>query len=285
MAKPYVAPPEFMAYPNYLDLDDLIPGGTQAQQQAELFNSLLRASGLVDGYCRAKRGLDAHIATDVLSTRINPVTWEAAVRLKDGPLRQVLSIQIAPLGVPGATAVQVPATSAYLLDGMLRIPAPNAVPGHRGRVVVTVQYVAGWPVTTLAAPVAVGTEQLTPVSATGIMPGAVLRLWDPGVEEYVAVSALYQPGGVIVPLAAPLASAHPAGVALDDLPLDIHEAVTLWTMGLLARPTSGGDEDAFSDTTGDGPTTAGKDPRRHGSGLIAGAKRILEDGGYVRAAS
>ena len=285
MTKPYVAAPEFMAYPNYLDLDDLIPGGTAAQQQAELVNSLLRASGLVDGYCRAKRGLDAHVATDVVSARINPITWEVAVRLKDGPLQQVLSVQVAPLGVPGAAPVQVPATAAYLLDGMLRIPAPNAVPGYHGRVVVTVQYVAGWPVTALAAPAAVGAEQLAPVSVIGITPGAVMRLWDPGVEEYVTVSGLYLPGNPIVPLTAPLSSPHQAGAALDELPLDVHEAVTLWTMGLLARPTSGGDEDAFSDTTGDGPTTAGKDPRRHGAGLIAGAKQILDEGGYVRAAT
>lgn len=72
-------------------------------------------------------------------------------------------------------------------------------------------------------------------------------------------------------------------MAVDALPLDVHTAVILWTMGLLARPANGGEMDPFSDTAGEGPTTEGKDPRRTGLGLITGAKKILRDSGLVRA--
>jgi hypothetical protein len=282
--KPYVAPAEFISYPNYLDLNDLVPGGDEGRQQAELLNTLIRASALVDGYCRAPRGLDAHAATDTITARANPTTWELAVRLKDRPVQQVTSVSLAPFGVPGAPAVAVVPASTYTLDGMLRVPAPHAVPGSRGRVLATIGYTAGWPVTALALPAAAGAPAVTVIDTTGIVPGMLLRVWDPGAEEYATVSGAYLPGSALLPLTAPLTLPHAAGTAIDNLPADVHEAVTLWAMGLLARPTSGGDEDPFADTAGDGPTTAGHDPRRHGAGLIRTAKQILDEGGYVRTA-
>lgn len=284
MARPYVQVAEFQAYPNYLDLNDLVPNGTEQQQLAELTNTLLRSTALVDAYCRARRGMDAHAAVDVSTAHLNPVTREAAVRLKDGPLVQVTSISLAPAGLQGVRPVTVPAANAYVLDGMLRIPAPNAIPGYRGRVIATVSYIAGWPVTALAAPTHLGDLAVSVVDPTGVLPGTVLRLWDPGVEEFVTAAVGYTPGQPLVPLASPLLGAHSTGAAADAMPPDLHEAVILWTMGLLARPTSGGDEDPFSDSTGDGPTTTGKDPRRSGAGLIRGAKELLDEGGYVRAA-
>jgi hypothetical protein len=280
--KPYVAPPEFVSYPNYLDLNDLVPGGNEGRQQAELVNTLIRASALADAYCRAPRGLDAHAATDTVTARLNLSTREVAVRLKDRPVRQITSVSVVPLGVPGAPALAVPPAGTYFLDGMLRIPAPGAVPGYRGRVLVTVGYIAGWTVTTLAAPASPGDQAVTVADPTGIAAGTTLRIWDPGAEEFAAVSGTYAPGSALLPLSARLQFAHAPAAAIDDLPADIHEAITLWAMGLLARPTSGGDEDPFSDTTGDGPTTTGHDPRRHGAGLIHGAKQILDEGGYVR---
>jgi hypothetical protein len=285
VAKPYVAPPEFVSYPNYLDLDDLVPGGSAQRQQAELLNTLIRASALADGYCRTPRGLDAHAASDTLPARLDPVTGQIAVRLRDRPVRQVTSVSVAPLGVPGVAPVSVAPSSVFFLDGMLRIPAANVIPGSRGRVVATVGYTAGWPVTALALGSAARAQSLTVADPTGIEPGMVLRIWDPGAEEYATTAASYTPGSPLLPLTAPLQSPHQAGAAIDSLPADVHEAITLWAMGLLARPVTGGDEDPFSDTAGDGPTTAGHDPRRHGAGLIRGAKEILGEGGYVRAAS
>ena len=274
---PYVAPPEFIAYPNYLDLDDLVPDGDEAAQTAELINQLRRVSALADGYCRRK--LRATVMTETFPAR---AANGYGFTIKGKPFVSWSSISYTVPECQVTSPVTVDVTSLYQDDdGAWHIPS-WALPAGWSRVQLTVTYVAGFPVTALASGVAANAQSLTVVDPTGIVPGLEMRLPDPTLEEDITVGTGYIAGSTTVPLAYPLLNAHTSGVAIDALPLDVHEAVVLWTMGLLARPTSGGDEDAFSDTAGEGPTTAGKDPRRHGGGLISGAKLILDESGLVR---
>lgn len=274
---PYVAPAEFIAYPNYLDLDDLVPGGDEAAQTAELVNTLRRVSALADAYCRRK--LRATALTETFPAR---AANGYAFTIKGKPFVSWSSISYTVPECAITSPVAVDVTSLYQDDdGGWHIPS-WALPAGWSRVQLTVTYVAGFPVTVLNGAVAADAQSITVADPTGIVPGLEMRLPDPGSEEDVTVGAGYVAGSTTVPLTSPLLSAHASGVAIDALPLDVHEAVILWAMGMLARPTSGGDEDAFSDTAGEGPTTAGKDPRRHGGGLISGAKLILDESGLVR---
>lgn len=288
MKTPYISPPEFIAYPNYLDLSDLIPNGSSAQQLAELTNVLLRVSGMVRGYCRMPLGAES--VTDTKLTRLDRTTGMAAVKLSSRPFVRVTAIRVKPWAVPGAVPVSIdPATVDAPVRGRLYVPLygggpSGAVPaGPAGRIMATVTYEAGYPCTVLAVPAAATATQITVTDPIALVPGAQLRIWDPGAEEAVTVADTYQPGSAIVPLTGPLLSAHTAGAAVDALPGDAREAFILWAMGVLARPTSGGDMDAFADTRGEGPLTTGSDPRRTGTGLISAAKKLLDEGGFVQA--
>jgi hypothetical protein len=275
---PYVAPPEFIAYPNYLDLDDLVPGGDATAQTAELVNTLRRVSALADAYCRRK--LRAQVVTETFPAR---AANSYGFTIKGTPFISWSSITytVPECALTSPTTVDV--TSLYQdEDGVWHIPS-WALPAGWGRVQLTVSYVAGFPVTALSSGVAAGAQSIPVVDPAGIMPGLEMRFPDPKIEEDITVGAEYIAGSTVVPLASPLLNAHASGVAVDALPLDVHEAVILWTMGLLARPANGGEMDPFSDTNGEGPTTQGKDPRRTGTGLIAGAKKILDRSGLVRA--
>jgi hypothetical protein len=285
---PYISPPEFIAYPNYLDLSDLIPNGSAAQQTAELTNVLLRVTGMVRSYCRMPLGAES--VTDTKLTRLDRSTGMAAVKLSARPFVRVTAIRVKPWAVPGAVPVSIdPANVDAPVRGRLYVPLyggglSGAVPtGPAGRVLVTVTYEAGYPCTVLAQPAAQGAAQVTVTNPVALLPGVELRLWDPGVEEPVTVADSYRPGSAVVPLTGPLLAAHTAGAAIDALPGDAREAFILWAMGVLARPTSGGDMDAFSDSHGEGPLTTGSDPRRTGAGLIAAAKELLDEGGFVQA--
>jgi hypothetical protein len=277
---PLVSPPEFIAYPNYLDLDDLVPGGDAGQQTAELVNTLRRVSSLMDGYCRRKIRARSH--TETIPVR---AANGYAFTIKQRPFLGWVSITYTVPSVQSFTpqAVDI-AAPVQNIDGMWQLPY-WAIPQGWSGVELTVTYLAGWPVTALSGAVEVDAESIGAVDPTGIFPGSELRIYDPGQEEDIEVAAGYIPGDLTIPLTSPLLYAHATGVALDALPQDIHESAILWTMGLLARPTSGGEMDPFSDTSGPGPTTEGKDPRRTGTGLIRGAKQILDDHpGLVRAA-
>lgn len=288
MKTPYISPPEFVAYPNYLDLSDLIPNGSSGQQLAELTNVLLRVTGMVRSYCRMPLGAEA--VTDTKLTRLDGQTGMAAVKLSARPFVRVTAIRIKPWAVPGAVPVSIdPTTVDPPVRGRLYIPLYGAGPtgavpvGRAGRVMATITYEAGYPCTVLAQPAAEAAIQVTVVDPVALAPGAQLRIWDPGVEETVTVADNYQPGSTLVPLTSPLTAPHTAGAAIDALPGDAREAFILWAMGVLARPTSGGDMDAFSDSHGEGPLTTGSDPRRTGAGLIAAAKEMLDEGGFVQA--
>lgn len=278
LVPPYVATPEFIAYPNYLDLDDLVPGGDAGAQTAELVNTLRRVSGLADGYCRRK--LRAQLVTETFPAR---AANSYGFTIKGAPFVSWSSISYTVPSAAITSPVAVDITSPYQdEDGVWCIPSWG-LPARWSRVQLTVTYVAGFPVTSLSSAVLAGAQSIPVVDPTGIVPGGEMRFPDPKLEEDIIVGSGYIAGSTTVPLASPLINGHASGVAVDALPLDVHTAVILWTMGLLARPANGGEMDPFSDTAGEGPTTEGKDPRRTGLGLITGAKKILRDSGLVRA--
>jgi hypothetical protein len=104
--------------------------------------------------------------------------------------------------------------------------------------------VNGYPVTTLAAPVAVGATSVTVTDGTGILAGtSVLTITD-GQSEEVVVSTAVAGNVLTVP---PLQFAHAAGVGVSELPATIEEATLLlisrlhdtWSLSMGAITTDG----------------------------------------------
>lgn len=300
LPSPYVAPDEFRAHPTYLDLDDLRSGSSSAaDQEAELNNVLLTASSWADGYCNGTA--DHTLAAQAVRQRTRG-RYDRNGLLKihpdRGPVRSVSSLGwgLTPTALTTAAAPDYwdendgrtlvfpqAAGGAGAWSGALQF---NTVrPG--GEVFLQIDYVAGWVATQLGAPAAPGDRSLTVADATGVQPGETYRLWTPGAEEFVTVSAAYTPPAPVfpavsqpatVPLAGPLAGTHPAGVSFSGMSSDMRLAVIQYATALLLRPDTTS-EDSFPDTPYSSNTRR-NEPRRDGSGLVKEAERLLN--GYRR---
>lgn len=264
LTEPYVTVNEFRASPTWLDSSNLIEGGAQSQQDAELYNVLLRASTWADGYCRGtseRPWFKAHTVTEQCRTRID--RWgRVFLHPSDIPVRQVTGLAY------GADFqnlfVLTDLTQTWVEDGrgivVGIIPqrgsfsnlefGPISAPG--GEIYVQYQYVAGYACTTLSANVSAGANSLTVNDGTGFVPpstgllgtlgGSVARIWDPGVEEAVKVGATYTLGSTTIPLAANLANAHGKGAAVSELPSEVRQAVIAYAVALMMRQDVSGDE-------------------------------------------
>lgn len=278
-ATPYVTAAEFAAHPTYLDIQALRSGIMDPEAQtAELTNILLMASAWADNECNQRLG--AHRVDLSTQGRID----------RDGNLvvfpsdRPVLSVAAVSYGSTLSRLAYSTAPAARV-DKNQTIVIPLSRVSTRGRVWVDITYTAGWVSTLLAEPAFDGATSLTVLDATGIMPGASYRLWEPGVEETVTVSPAWTPPDTLapgtpvsVPLTAPTAHVHAEDAGWSGMPADMRLAVVNYTVAQLMRPDTAA-EDSFPDTSLASGTRQ-QDSRKDGSGLVREAARILS--GYAR---
>lgn len=285
---PYVSAASFKAHPTYLDLDDLRSGSaSDADQTAELVNLLLMASDWADNRC--SQNLGAHTAVQNCRSRIDRY-GNLKIHADNNP---VLSVTSVGYGWSPTALTTISATSAWVEDGrQVVIPISGGgggawsgslqfgSPAIGGEVFVQLTYTAGWVATQLSADALAGATTLTVADPTGIVPGGMYRIWEPGFEEDVTVSPTWTPPAATVPivpaavtLASPTLFAHSSAHDFSGMPSDMRLAVTNYTVSALMRPDTAV-EDAYPDT----PLASGTrqtDPRRDGSGLVAEAERIL----------
>jgi hypothetical protein len=263
---PYVSAAEFRAHPTFLDSNNLRTGGTQDEQDAALTNVLLEASQWADdkvnmplgahirsenvrlaadrtGRLRyhpehapviAVTGMSVGASPDALDDIADPQVWLE----RDGRI----IVAFSPSGGPGLGSLQFGATAAGVEQ------------------LVSWTYVAGYPSTQLAEPADAAATTLTVRDTTGITAGTVLRLWTPGLEEAVTVTAV---AGDQVTLSVGLRAAHPAGGTCSSLPTTIRQAVIYYATYLLMRPASTG-ESWSPKSSGVATTSTAGDSRRTG---------------------
>jgi hypothetical protein len=249
-AAPYVGVAAFKAHPTYLDLDGLRVGATtQAEQDAELNNILLLASGWADN--EANQPLGAHLFTQQTRSRIDSqgnLRWHS----EHGPVITVgtvgygysptalTSIDGSGAWVENDTNILLP-IGAYsgAWSGSLQFGAPAA----NGQTFVRAAVVAGYVATVLGTGALAGATSLTVTDPTGIVPGGTYRLWEPGAEETVTVASTWIPPAVgtaptstAVALASPTAAAHTAGTDLSGMTPELRLAVTSKAVAMLMRP-------------------------------------------------
>lgn len=290
---PYVTPAEFQAAPTYLDTDDLRIGDSSGSDQtAELVNVLLRASGWAADYCG--QSLHAHLVTE--QRRLRCDRWG---RIKftpaEGPIRSAAAVTsvgygytssaITTLASPqvwvdgngtepqNAVEVDISQTNAGPWVGQLQFGGP--VP--QGMVYATWTTTPGYPNTLITATANSGASALTVMDTTGIVPGDVLRIVDPGSEEAVTVLTAV---GTTVTLTSPLLHTHTVdstqnlpGIGLSMLPHPVKQAVINYAIASLLRPDQAS-QDPFPDTSVQ-PSSGDSLSREDGSGLLVEACRLL----------
>jgi hypothetical protein len=297
---PYLTPAQFIAYPTWLDLANLVPNGLQSLQTDVLADVLLAASEWADSTCGNMR-LSAHLVSgENLTTRISG----GRVRLqpRDVPVVAVTSLSY---GWDPAALTSLPLAAGVLwnTDGRLvsfRPGGPGPVftgpaiqfgadPGYSGPVYVSWSYVAGYVATSLPSGCSAGASSVTVADPTGIMPGQVLRIYDKGTAaaggtgatEALTVAASYVPQvpGVApvatsIPLAANTVYAHGNGIGITGMPRDMLQAVIAYAYSLLMRD----DMSSQAPPTGFGPTAqnTGQPPgMTTAAGLCAAASAWL----------
>ncbi|MGW2920419.1 hypothetical protein ACWDBF_21510 [Streptomyces angustmyceticus] len=292
---PYVSAAAFRAHPTYLDLDSLRPDDPDpAAQDAVLTNLLLQASSWADNECDQPLGAHLFIQSGRVRTdRAGRIRMHA----DHGPVSTVTGVGY---GWSPTSLTTLAAPSAWVEDGSNLVIGLGGASGAwtgslqlgfgsgpGAETFARISYVAGYVATQLADAAEAGATSLQVADPTGIEPGGQYRIWEPGAEETVTVSPVWQPptptgmpATTSVLLAAPTLVAHESGHDFSDMPADARLAVVNYAMALLVRPDSSA-EDEFPDTAM-ASTTRGKDSRRTGVGLVNEARRILSSYQRVR---
>jgi hypothetical protein len=296
---PHVGVAEFQTAPTWLDNQDLVEGGDTAQQEAELYNQLLKASAWANNF--AKQPLQAHTVYEQTRARVD--RWGRMwLHPTNFPVRSVTGIaygvdfenltavesiseQVFVESQRGLVITMVPFNGAWM--GSLQF-GPAAPP--MAQVYVQYQYVAGYANTYLTENISSGVTSLPVADPTGFTPamttlwnttvgGSIARIWDPANEEAVAVSASYTIGSSPVTLANATQNAHLENAQVSELPAEVRQAVVSYTVGLLLRQDT---EEDMPFPGSPGPTARRSKSRGVAGGLISEAENLLKPYRRVR---
>ena len=280
LSQPYVTNGMFQGFPQWLDLDDLIPGGAAALQADSLADVLLQASDWAVGVCE-EMPLHAHwVQGENQRTRAGG-SGRLYVKPRDIPVRAITSLSFG--WDPSAmTSLTLPSATMWIEDGRevsfvpyggLSFTGPaiqfGPAPSPGMLTYVNWSYVAGYPSTTLASAVGGGASSVTVADPAGILPGDTLRIYDPGVSEALTVAASYVPQvptipatPTAIPLAANTVNAHASGTGITGMPRKVLQAVIAYAVALLMREDVSSEEPA----SGFGPAARSTAGARGGAG-------------------
>jgi len=240
-SRPYLQLAEFKAAPTALDYSNLVAGGTQAQQDAELTNAITRASSWIDQYCNQIIGATAD-------------TEQQRVRLSgDGSLRvhpkyfPIVALTDFRYGWTPTNLTQASDCSIAWLEeqefiypfsnsttissqGPLGFSSPSS---SRNETYVRYTYVNGFCNTTLTTAGTAGDTQIIVAQPLGAVANGMLTIYDGANTERVTIASTYTHGSSTITLASPLLYSHTTGVSVGNLPAAIKEACILITSAYL----------------------------------------------------
>jgi hypothetical protein len=282
---PYITPQLLTNAPTGITWKSIpTPRATVAEQYAEQINICARATSMIDTACnqvlRATIDTETVLGPDYWMT-ISNSTFVGRALLSRWPVLQILG------GSWNATATFPPdwqpiAANQFAIErpiiGLYGTSAPSdsgeggqavlIAPGYitwafgRNGIQLQIQYVNGWPHTSLTADASAGDMTIAVDDCTGWAPvtaggqGACGVLKDSADQESVTCSAASVsagPGTLV--LSSPLSFGHGAGVLLTTLPEQIQQAAILYcTYQALVR---GATATTVQTITGTGENTAG----------------------------
>lgn len=240
--KPYLTLQEYKNAPTALDYGNLVQGGNQAAQDAELSNAILRASSHIDQYCHQIIG--ATVDTEQQRTRVRP-DGSVIFHPKYFPIVGLTALNIG-YNPTAMIAVSDP-SQAWLEEQQVVYPYANAnltwssqgplgfgFGGSAGSTCyVNYSYVNGYSNSTIATSASAGATSIVLADGTGIIAGEEITIYDGANTEIVTVASTYVFDSNTVPLASPLVYAHAAGVSASALPAAIKQACILITSAYL----------------------------------------------------
>ncbi len=248
MSSLYVTATEATDWPTGLDLQNLIPDGTSAQEVAQLGVILQAASSYVEQI--TLQPLYAQTTTETAQVRPQS-DGTLRVRARRFPLAAVTAVRwrqgsFDVWHAPAIANIQVVPPHSYVLDD-LNYGAYGQLATQP--LTVVTQYVSGYPNALLAAPVAAGATSLQVDDATGIVgastagalavSGTVLVIYDAATQaqETVAVQSV---SGSTVTLTADTQYAHAAGVRVSALPPAVSTATIYLAAWMIKERRAGG---------------------------------------------
>lgn len=241
-SRPYLTLSEFKNAPTALDYGNLVAGGNQAAQDAELSNAITRASSYIDQYCN-----------QILGATVD--TEQQRIRTKsDGTLRfhpkyfPVVALTALSYGFyPNQQTSVTDPSQAWMEEQEIIFPYANMAyvqssqgplgfgfaTSERAETFIKYTYINGYANTLIATNASAGATSITVSEGVGIIAGEMLNIYDGASTERVVVADNYTFGSTTVPLAAALAYAHNAGVSVSNLPAAVKEAAILMTTAYL----------------------------------------------------
>jgi len=192
VSRPYLTLDEYKNAPTALDYGNLVQGGTQAQQDAELTNAITRASSYIDQFCN--QVLAATQDLEQQRVRMRP----------DGTIRihpkyfPIVSLDALSVGFyPGELTAMTDLSSVWIEEQEVVVPLNSGnltwssagplglgfSPSPRAETFVNYAYVNGYPVVTLAANSNSGATTLSVDTGLGITAGQMLKIYDGANSE------------------------------------------------------------------------------------------------------
>jgi hypothetical protein len=258
---PYLTRDQYRCTPNPVDTQNLIRGGSQADQDAELDRLILEASGWCDN--AAEQPLTAQLSTEGLRAAVQlDSSFGRVLRLhpRQSPVMAVTGVSF---GVDaGHLTTLNDLSSVWVEDQSVIVPlqatlaagwsGPLQFGGARAgsRVFVSMSYVAGYAVAQLRTAALAGDAVLQVTDATGFVPGQRFRVEQGGepTGQGSTQTSLVQATPVVlsadtvagtVTLTAPIGSAFAAGAAVTAMPAEVQQACVYVVTALLKARGSG----------------------------------------------
>lgn len=219
-ATPLLTIAELKRSPIYTQLQKLVPGGSAADNDAELGRIIMRVSAMINGECR--QNMAATVDTDV--GRVVVSDWgELRLHTRANPIVQVLSIAV---GTDPSNLTPITDLSNLVIDPWrITVPSSSQWSARRGtRLWAEWTYINGYPVTTLTEAAAAGDTSITVADALGVVAGQTTLVIQDG-RWLESVTPTVVAGNVLT--VDPLLFAHQVGVGANALPDDIQEAALI----------------------------------------------------------
>ena len=238
--QPYITVAEYKNAPTSLDYNNLVVGGNQNAQDAELARVILRATSYLNEYLN--QDLHAENVTETQRTRIsnqgyiflhpnkNPIISLSAFQWGTDP-NNLQTLADPSLCWFENQQVVIPLSqinTTYTSSG----PLAFGTYGPRVPIFTKYTYIAGY-VNTLCTGTA-GQTSITVPKAAGILPGETYRIIDGANAELVTVASNYVYGNTTVPLTAALAYSH-TDASFSNMPFAIKEATILMTSAFIKQ--------------------------------------------------
>ncbi len=242
VSRPYLTLDEYKNAPTALDYGNLVQGGSQAAQDAELSNAITRASSYIDQYCNQIIGATAD--TEQQRVRVRP----------DGTIRfhpkyaPIVSLNTLSIGYqPNDNFVVADPSLAWLEEQEVIFPLANGQlsmssqgplsfgfpVSSRAECFIKYDYVNGYPQAVSTASASAGSSTITVDNALGFVAGQSVKIYDGANSENITIASSYTYGSTTIPLATPLLYTHASGVSVSGLPAAVKQACIMITSAYL----------------------------------------------------